>query len=124
LLSELQPTADRFETAKSSLESIYRTRRTPAREVPWQVYRWGLLGFDGDPRPREWEIVRAATLDELTQFGRRVLKGSYRVVVIGDPSRVDMAALRTIAPVSELTPDSLFSWGPFPSENAAASTSP
>ncbi len=115
LLADLRPSQTRFESAKTSLETIYRTTRSTPREVPRQVYGWGRLGLDRDPRPGEWEAVRAATIDTLTRFSLRVTKAApFRIVVIGDPARIDLAALRKIVPVRELTPESLFGYGAFP----------
>ena len=38
----------------------------------------------------------------------------FRMVVVGDPARVDLAMLRKIAPVREVAPETLFGYGPFP----------
>jgi hypothetical protein len=71
--------------------------------------------MDSDPREADWRTNQAATLESLTAFSQRVTRAApFRMVVIGDPARVDLAALRKIAPVEELTPATVFGFGAFP----------
>jgi predicted Zn-dependent peptidase len=115
LLADLRPNQTRFESAKASLDSEYRTDRTAPRDVPWEVFGWSRLGAEEDPRPREYELVQASTLESLTQLSLELTRRApWRMVVIGDPERVDREMLRKIAPVRELAPEELFGYGPFP----------
>jgi len=110
MLGDFKPSPARYATAKAALDADYRTERISPRDISNQVYGWQQLGFDQDPRSAEWATVQAVTLDKLEAFSAAVTKRPYRLIVIGDPKRIDLAALGRIAPVRELKVESLFSW--------------
>jgi predicted Zn-dependent peptidase len=110
LLRKLPVQAARLGTAKQSLEEEYRSARFLPRQVPMLVLAWDDLGEPGDPRPGNWKAIQAAGEAELAGFAQRFRDGELIISVMGDASRIDMAALGQIAPVEKVSADKLFGY--------------
>ena len=78
------------------------------------VLAWDHLGEPSDPRPWEWRRSQELTHAEVAAFAREVASGPFVVSILGDASRIERDALAAIAPVEDVTPEELFSFGPFP----------
>jgi hypothetical protein len=74
------------------------------------VLSWRRQGLESDPRPWNWERVRALTLDDLVAFAGRWRSAPYTLAIVGDTSRFDRARLEQFGEVVEMTPDELFAW--------------
>ncbi len=123
--SEVQP--DRLAATKVAVDQTYRAMRVSPRYLGWWVLGWDERGEAADPRPWEWESMGKLDVAELGKFAARFAKAPVIIAVVGDRSRVDLNALRKIAPVQELKAEQLFSYGEFPSvdaEEASATPTP
>jgi predicted Zn-dependent peptidase len=110
LLREVPMQGARLGTAKLSLDEEYRSARFLPRQVAALVLAWDDLGEPGDPRPGNWKVIQTAGETELDAFARRFRDGDLIIAIMGDASRIDMAALAQIAPVEKVTVDKLFSY--------------
>ncbi|WP_199350994.1 M16 family metallopeptidase [Haliangium ochraceum] len=104
----LQPA--RFASAKRNLLEEYRTNRVLPRAVPDAVKGWDDLGEASDPRPRSWEFVQTAEIDQLGEFSQRLGSEPLIISIMGDAERIDMDALGSIAPIEKVTVEQLFSY--------------
>jgi hypothetical protein len=118
LLLETPIPIERFSTARMALDQEYRSSRIDPRWVANWVLSWDDLGEPSDPRPKEWEQIHQLTVEEIQAFANQVADAPAFVGIVGDRQRVDLEALRKIAPVVEIEVDDLFSYGTFPAVEA------
>ena len=71
IVKEMPAAEARRANVSKSLDESYRTGRTPFRLVPGTVLAWRRQGIESDPRPWNWERVRAVTLEDLVAFAGR-----------------------------------------------------
>lgn len=109
---EVQP--DRLAGAKVSLDQEYRATRIDPRWITHWVLSWNELGEKEDPRPWEWASVLATEVDVVETFVKRFVDAPVIIAIVGDRSRVGLEQLERIAEIREVTPEDLFSYGPFP----------
>jgi predicted Zn-dependent peptidase len=110
IVKELPPSETRRTNVARSLDESYRTGRTPFRAIPGAVLSWDRQGLPGDPRPWNWERVKAVTLEDLVAFAGRWKSQPYTVTIVGDTSRFDRARLAGFGEVIDVNPDDLFAW--------------
>ena len=102
----LQPA--RFARAQASAIERLRTGRFGFRELPGVASGWSRRGHTGDPRPKRLARLAALTLDDLQGFARAFSQAPMQICIVGDTDRIDRAALSRIAPVCDVSPESLF----------------
>lgn len=100
--------------AKQSLEQEYRSSRVEPRFVTFWVRSWFERGDDEDPRPEEREAVAATDDAKLQTFADRLDDAPVIISVLGNGEKLDTKALAEVAPITEVKPGQLFSWGAFP----------
>jgi predicted Zn-dependent peptidase len=110
--------ADRVAEAKTSLEQSYRATRVDPRWINRWVLGWDELGEKEDPRPWEREEVRKLESKDIEAFAAQFAEQPLIISVTGDRGRVDVEALKKIAPITEVEADDLFSYGKFPAAKA------
>jgi hypothetical protein len=120
LLRTDQIQAERLEQAKQSLDQEYRATRIDPRWITRWVTGWDDMGEKSDPRPWEWEAIGKLQLADLSGFAKQFVGAPVIIGIVGDRTRVDLDALEKIGTVHELTPDELFSYGPFPGDEPPA----
>ncbi len=115
--------APHLATARTTLEGWIAGDWVMPRSVPLWMDRWALMGETGDPRPADLERIRsvddATILDLLASVGDR----PALIAIVGDRDRVDLEALARIGKVTELEPEDLYGFGPFPAEPETESES-
>ena len=106
--------AGRIQIARTTIDQEFRASRIDPRESALWIDSWDDAGEPGDPRPWYWEQTAAMPDERLRSFAGSFADKPVLIGIIGDRSRVDMPGLRKLGDVVELTPDQLFSYGPFP----------
>jgi predicted Zn-dependent peptidase len=114
---DIQP--ERLADAKVSLDQEFRATRIDPRWVTRWVDSWDELGEKQDPRPWLWQSVQALDLDQVKSFAAQFVDAPVIIAVIGDRDRVGLDALAEIGKVTELAPEDLFSYGPFPARRGS-----
>ncbi len=109
LFDEMPVSQDRFTLAKDSLINLYRTGKAGFREVCGVVRAWERLGLTPDPRRERFQRIIESDMDDLMSFYRDHIGNKPKLIsIVGDKSKIDMAGLGAIAPLTELTPERLF----------------
>jgi predicted Zn-dependent peptidase len=108
-----------FAEAKAEQEEGYRATRPHARSMPGLVASWDRRGLAGDPRPVRRREIAQLSLADVQRFMARLVAAPVNIAIAGDRARLDLAALRKIAPVEEIALERLFNYGPFPAEKPA-----
>jgi predicted Zn-dependent peptidase len=114
----------RIAVARTTLDQEFRSSRIDPRESVYWIDAWDDAGEASDPRPWYWEQIQALPEDQLRSFASSFASKPVIVGIIGDRSRVDMAALQKYGTVTELRPEQLFSYGAFPKVKAAPADKP
>ncbi|HEY0133859.1 MAG TPA: insulinase family protein, partial [Nannocystis sp.] len=110
----------RISVARTTIDQEFRSSRIDPRYSLYWIDSWDDAGEPSDPRPWYWEQIQALPEEPLRNFASSFADKPVIIGIIGDRNRIDMAALEQVGKVIELTPDKLFSYGPFPKPKAAA----
>jgi len=127
-LTRTRPLDDRrVGDARIALDQEYRASRIDPRWAQYWIESWDEAGEASDPRPWYWQTIGAMKPEELKTFAGTIAAAPVILSVVGDRSRVDMAALKKLGTVVEVAPGTLFSYGAFaaraaPAAAAAAAT--
>jgi predicted Zn-dependent peptidase len=100
-----------FERASASVREALRARRTPPRALAAAVGRWLDRGLAGDPNALTWAQLPTLDAAALQQL-RDSVRGPAIITIVGDTSRMDLAALEALGPVQLHEPDALFGFAP------------
>ena len=106
LWDELPESEDRYRAAHGAKLNDYRTAKIGFREVLGAVRSWELQELEVDPRKERFDRVQDVTLADVVAFQKKHLAGKPKLIsVLGDSTKMDMAKLRSVAPVRVLTAD-------------------
>ena len=113
-LTRTRPLDDRrVGDARIALDQEYRASRIDPRWAQYWVESWDESGEGTDPRPWYWQQIGAMKPEELKAFAGTIAAAPVILSIVGDRSRVDMAALKKLGTVVEVAPAALFSYGAF-----------
>lgn len=106
---------DRLLTAKTSEDESFRSTRVDPRYVVNLVSSWDDRGETADPRPWEWEQLRALGPDQIQTFATQFDGIPIIVGILGDEARCELDRLANDlkAQVVKVKPEELVSWGRF-----------
>ena len=111
IIEELQLAPENFEIAKASLLLKYRTKRTIGEEVLYAYLNAKELGLDEPEDKYIYEHLAALTIDDLVAIHERWIKGrTYVYGILGDPADLDLAYLRTLGPLQQVTLEDIFGY--------------
>jgi predicted Zn-dependent peptidase len=111
LLDRMPESPDRFAAARESALNQYRTNRFTFRDILGTVRTWERQGLTPDPRAARYAQVEQADMDRMLSFYRDHVQGRPRLIsIVGDKSRIDMAALARQGKVIELGIADLFAF--------------
>ncbi len=116
LLQSPPLSSSRVQEAREALDHEYRSTRIAPRWLGPTVVEWEEMGERADPRAWEWAQVKEADAAALEAFARTMVQAPVIFAVVGEKARVGMDALRAIGEVKEVQPETLFGYGPFPSD--------
>lgn len=122
LLRAAPLTPERFAAAKTAAIAEYRADYIGPRDRLGAVLRWDRRGEAEDPRGWELAGIEAAELAAVQAFAGRFAAAPVIISVMGDKGRIDLAALRKLGKVEEVTIDTMVSYGPFPAAKKDAKT--
>lgn len=98
-----------FDRSKKSLNNSFRTSYIKFRSIISSIQAWGKLGYDKDPRPERFEMLKQVKLPELIDFIKeRVSKNSLTFSIVGDRNRIDLNALKQLGEFEEIKKEQLF----------------
>ncbi|MCA9694994.1 MAG: insulinase family protein, partial [Myxococcales bacterium] len=110
----------RVDAARESLLAELRTTRVAPRAIARRVYEWRERGELEDPRPAMLAEIPKISADALAAFVEEHARTPASISLLGDRSRLDLAALARRYDVIEVARADLFSYGPFPQELGGA----
>lgn len=100
-----------LQLAQQSLMKQIATTRTTRFNVLSSYVRAQKLGIDYDIYSRIYRELPSLTLQDLTDFAARSIAGkSYRYLILGDESQLDMKALEKIGPVRRVSTEEIFGY--------------
>lgn len=100
-----------FKLAKEGLIARLRTERTIKDNVIWSYINAQDFGQNTDSRIQLYQDVQKATLQDVIDFQKKWIKGrTYSYCILGDKKDLDMAALKKVGPVVELTTEEIFGY--------------
>jgi predicted Zn-dependent peptidase len=109
LIDQLPVSEERFAIAKESLINQYRTGKVGFRGVIGVLRTWERQGLSPDPRAHRFAELQNATMQTMLDFHSAVIKQKPKLVsVVGDPAKIDMAAIEKAGTVRKVTVDELF----------------
>lgn len=109
LFDKMPQSNERFLLAREALLSSYRTSKINFRGIADAVRGWERRGLDPDPRKAWFEQVQSASMEDVLKFYNEIIAGEPKLIsVVGDPAKIDMEKLKTIAPVKEIPLDEMF----------------
>ena len=111
IIEELPLSPENFDIAKASLLLKYRTTRTIGEDVLYAYLAARELGLDEPEDKYIYGKLAALTIDDLVAVHERWIKGrTYVYGILGDPADLDMAYLRTLGPVQQVTLEDIFGY--------------
>jgi len=110
LLDNLPASNERFAISREALINRYRTGKIGFRSLIGAVRGWEDLALTGDPRAARYESIKASQLANVLAFHGAVIKDRPKLIsIVGDETKIDMAALEAIAPVRKVPLEDIFS---------------
>lgn len=98
-----------FDRARQSLENMYRTDRVTFKNVFGAMETWHQWGFADDPRPQFFAQLSKTQLQDMVAFlKQRIASQPLVFTVVGDREKVNVSALKKLAPVEEVNVSQLF----------------
>jgi predicted Zn-dependent peptidase len=113
LLRERPIDTSRLGHTLESLDAQYRSSRVDPRIVMWWVDHWEQRGELQDPRPWEWAEIQKLSAEDISAFAKNYADRPVIVSIVGDRTRVDLAALAKLGAVVEVQAAELVAYGAF-----------
>ncbi|MBO4476160.1 MAG: insulinase family protein [Bacteroidales bacterium] len=100
-----------FAIAKDAIDSRYRTQRTIGEDVLWAYRKCRRMGIPEPLDKAVFEALPSLTLADVKAAQEQWIKDrTYTYAILGDPSDVDMAFLKTLGPVRIITLEDIFGY--------------
>ena len=111
ILDEVPQSQSAFDIAKQSAMKSLQTDRTTKFGILSRYYSLRKLGFDHDPNKTVYDRLPQVTLQDVLNFERQNMAGkTFKYLILGDESDLDMNALEKIGPVHRLTTEEIFGY--------------
>ena len=111
ILDDIPQSEAAFDIAKQSAIKSLQTERTTKFSVLSRYYRLRKLGLDFDTNKYIYDRLPSVTLKDVTDFEKRYMAGkTYKYLILGDESELDMEALEKIGPVHHLSTEQIFGY--------------
>ena len=111
ILDEVPQSQSAFDIAKQSAMKSLQTDRTTKFGILSRYYQLRKLGFDHDPNKTVYDRLPQVTLQDVLNFERQNMAGkTFKYLILGDESDLDMNALEKIGPVHRLTTEEIFGY--------------
>ena len=111
IIETLPQAPENLEIAKASILGRLRTQRTIGSAVLYSYLTAQELGLT-EPREKQvYEKVNNLTMDDLLATHAKWIKGRpYVYAILGDPADLDLAFLRTLGPVQQVSLEEIFGY--------------
>ena len=111
IINEMPQSEAAFNLAKEGLMARLRTDRITKSGIIWSYIDAKDLGLKADPRIQLYEDVQKATLQDVVNFQQKEVKGrTYYIGILGDKKDLDLASLKKLGKVVELTQKDIFGY--------------
>jgi predicted Zn-dependent peptidase len=111
IVNEMPVSAAQIENARGSIMKKIESERITKSAIYWTYQNAKKLGLDHDVRSDAYAKMKVVTPEELVKFQQENVKGrTYTFLVLGDKTKVDMAYLKTIGEVEELSLKDVFGY--------------
>lgn len=111
LLNNFPKSENGLEVARKSILNQIESQRINKSGILFNYLYATKLGVDYDLRKNTYEKVQQFTLDDITKFQERYVKGkNFNVVLIGSKDKIDFKSLEKYGAVRELTLDEIFGY--------------
>lgn len=115
MLNNMPESQTSFKLAKEAALKKLRTDRIVKAAKLWNYESALKKGFDHDIRKDIYNKIPSLTIEDLKEFYNKRVSGSkYRIMIIGDTNKLDLAALRSFGKLKVMDKNDLV---PFYSEN-------
>lgn len=109
LFDNMPVSQERYDEAKSSMESRYRTSTIGFRSIIGTVRSWEELGIESDPREARFAKLQETTLEDMVNFQQNNVAGKPKLIsIVGDVSRFDADELAEFGTVKQVQVDDIF----------------
>ncbi len=109
LLNEMPEAEKQFELAKEGIIKKIQSERITKANIFWTYMYYKDRGIDYDIRKDTYKFAQATNMDEFkTFFDKKIANKKYTMLVMGKKELTNMAALRKMGTVKELTLDQIF----------------
>ena len=100
-----------FHIAKESVIKSIQTERIIKGNIFWNWLQNKKLGIDYDVRKDYYEVARNAKIEDIQHFfDQRFKDKKYTYMIVGNRKDVDLAKLKSVGPVDELTLKDIFNY--------------
>ena len=111
IINEMPQSEAAFNLAKEGMMARLRTDRITKSGIIWSYIDAKDLGLKADPRIQLYEDVQKATLQDVVNFQQKEVKGrTYYIGILGDKKDLDLASLKKLGKVVELTQKDIFGY--------------
>ena len=111
LLVTMVSSQNAFNTACNNVVRSIQSERITKQSIFWSWLNNNKLGIDDDVRKDYYDAAQKLTLDDMQIFFDNHIKDKqYTYIIIGNKEDIDMKALQNIAPVQELTLESILGY--------------
>ena len=111
IIEQMPESETAFELAKQGILANLSTQRTVRDNVLWSFVSAREMGVDYDRNKAVYEAVQGMTLADVKAFHDAWIKGrKYTYSILGDRRDIDMAYLRTLGPVHEVSQREIFGY--------------
>ena len=111
IINDMPESQKSFDIAMSSLDGSLRTRRTTGVSVLNSYLSSQLLGLDEPIDKFIFEKLGDISLDDLMKTQQKWVKDrTYVYGILGDASNLDLAFLKTLGPVQQVTLEDIFGY--------------
>jgi peptidase M16-like protein len=100
-----RPSADEYARLHRELEASFRADRTKPQRIPELVHQWG--ADTADPRIGQWMALPSLAYAQVIEYFDRIAAMPPALVVTGDLSHIDRAALAELGTLVELDADAI-----------------
>ncbi|MBR6002758.1 MAG: insulinase family protein [Bacteroidales bacterium] len=109
IINDMPESQHNLDIAKAGIESRIRTERTIGYQVLSSYLRTRELGLDAPIDKYVYEGLADMDMEDLVAVQKKWIKGrSYTYAILGDPSDLDLAYLRSLGPVKQVTLEEIF----------------
>ena len=111
IINDMPEIKESFGVAKDALIARLRTQRVTGESVIWSYMSARDRGLDKDLDALIYEKVQDMTLADVVKFQQKYVKNKPCYYgIVGKKSALDFNALKTLGPVTELTPQDVFGY--------------